>query len=242
MQCIRGVKVNITAIYGSEKKGSTYNIARLFIENLKTGTDCVTEFFLPKDMDQFCVGCCNCFSKGERFCPHFEMVEPIRLAMENADLVILTTPVYALRVSGQMKALLDHFAFLFMTHRPIARMFSKTALIVSTGAGGGTNPAIKDIATSLLFWGMAKTYKFGKAVFAADWEGVPAPKKQKIVQKINALSGKIRKNIGRAKPNLITKLLFYAFRVFHIKMHISEYDVRYWQENGWLQKQRPWKQ
>jgi multimeric flavodoxin WrbA len=200
----------------------------------------LAEFFLPKDMDEFCIGCSNCFSKGEQFCPHYAKVEPIRRAIENADLVIFTTPVYVLRTSGQMKTLLDHFAFQFMAHRPNKAMFSKASLIVSTGAGGGTRPAIKDIATSLKFWGMAKIYRYGEAVYAADWEGVNEKRKAKVEKKVNALSKRIRMGIGNTKPGISTKLLFEAFRLFQIKFGYCEYDVGYWRENGWLAGKRPW--
>ena len=233
--------MNITIIHGSERKGSTYNIAKFFVQGLISETDTVIEFFLPKDMGAFCIGCANCFSKGESFCPHFKQIEPIRRAIEQADIVVFTTPVYVLRTSGQMKTLLDHFAFLFMTHRPNPKMFSKIAVIFSTGAGGGTKSAMKDISTSLKFWGMAKIYKFGTAVFASEWNQVSEKKKQKIEQKSKSLIKKIRNKIGRVKPGLSTKLLFSLFRLFHKKMKVCENDVQYWENSGWLKKDRPWK-
>lgn len=233
--------MNITIIHGSERKGSTYNIAKLFVENITSQQDSITEFFLPKDMSSFCAGCANCFSKGETFCPHYEQVEPIRFAIENADVIVFTTPVYVLRTSGQMKTLLDHFAFLFMTHRPNPKMFSKIAVIFSTGAGGGTKAAMKDIATSLKFWGVSKIYKMGSAVFASDWNGISEKKKREITSKVNTLADKVRHKIGHAKPSVSTKILFNIFRVFHKKMKVCENDVQYWEKSGWLYKDRPWK-
>ena len=233
--------MHITVIHGSERRGSTYHIAGLFIRNLVSQGDTVTEFFLPGDMSSFCVGCCCCFAKGETFCPHYEQVEPIRLAMEKADLMVFTTPVYVLRTSGQMKALLDHFAFLFMTHRPNPKMFSKAAVIFSTGAGGGMRAAMKDIATSLRFWGVGKIYKWGAAVYASEWNGIKEKKKEKIVRQIDVFADTVRRKIGRVRPALSTKLLFYMFRIFHKKMKVCEKDVRYWEGQGWLRKARPWK-
>jgi multimeric flavodoxin WrbA len=192
-------------------------------------------------MGSFCIGCANCFSKGEAFCPHYEKVEPIRSAMEQADIVVFTTPVYVLRAPGQMKTLLDHFAFLFMTHRPNPAMFSKTAVIFSTGAGGGTKSAMKDISTSLKFWGTAKIHKFGTAVFASEWDQVSDKTKKKIEAKLNRLVKKIRRKAGKVKPGISTKLLFAAFRLFHKKMKVCEKDVEYWEASGWLSKGRPWK-
>lgn len=233
--------MNITIIHGSERKGSTYNIAKLFVQTLASDQDHIAEFFLPRDMSSFCVGCANCFSKGEAFCPHYGQVEPIRLAIEKADVVVFTTPVYVMRTSGQMKTLLDHFAFQFMTHRPNPSMFSKIAVVFSTGAGGGTKSAMKDIAISLKFWGVAKIYRMGAAVSASEWSGVSEKKKRKATLKASALAKKVRDKTGRVKPNLSTKVLFHMFRIFHKKMKVCENDVQYWEKSGWLHKDRPWK-
>lgn len=232
--------MRITVIHGSNRKGSTYHVAKQFVTNFAAPADEVTEFFLPKDMSAFCTGCANCFSKGEEFCPHFQQVEPIRLAIEAAEVVVFTTPVYVLRTSGQMKALLDHFAFLYMTHRPSPKMFSKIAVIFSTGAGGGTKAAMKDIGTSLRFWGMAKIFKMGAAVFATEWSGVSEKKKHDIAQRVKRLVEKVRKKTGKVHPDIHTKVLFFAFRLMHKKMQVCEKDDRYWEGYGWLQRRRPW--
>jgi len=203
-------------------------------------SDSVSEFFLPAAMPSFCAGCCNCFSKGESYCPHYDYVEPIRAALEKSDVIVFTTPVYVLRTSGQMKTLLDHFAFQFMTHRPNPAMFSKIAVVFSTGAGGGTGSAMKDITTSLKFWGTAKTYKMGAAVYASEWYGVSDKNKQKIMKRMNLLAERIRKRVGHAKPNVTTKILFGIFRVFHKKFRFCEYDYLYWERNGWIDGGTPW--
>ncbi|MGG5460191.1 NAD(P)H-dependent oxidoreductase [Clostridium sp. B9] len=50
--------------------------------------------------------------------------------MEKSDLIIFATPVFVYHVTGQMKTLLDHFAFQWMIHRPNEKMFKKQALII----------------------------------------------------------------------------------------------------------------
>jgi Multimeric flavodoxin WrbA len=229
--------MNVTIIYGNQRKGSTYNIAQLFLKKLMSANDNLTEFFLPEAMPSFCFGCCNCFAKGEEYCPHYDYVEPIRSAMEKSDVIVFTTPVYVLRTSGQMKTLLDHFAFQFMTHRPNPAMFSKTAVIFSTGAGGGTKSAMKDIAVSLKFWGVAKIYKAGFAVFNSEWENVSDKIKGKITVKVNSLADSIG---NKPKVNISTKMLFRMFRLFHKKFRFCEYDYLYWERNGWIKGDRPW--
>ena len=232
--------MKITVIHGSERKGSTYHMAQLFLQEIVTPHDGITEFFLPRDMSSFCKGCANCFAKGEDFCPHHEQVAPIHQAMKEADLILFTTPVYVLRASGQMKTLLDHLAYLFMTHRPDPTMFSKIGVILSTGAGGGTRSAIKDIRTSLKFWGVARTYTMGARVFASEWGGVSKKAKQDLTVKMYSLAQKARPKIGRVTPGISTKILFHLFRFFHKKWGFNEKDVTHWEKKGWLNKARPW--
>ena len=102
--------MKITVINGSMRRGSTWNSTQAILKELsKIQETQVTEFFLPRDMPHFCAGCYSCFYKGENTCPHAGAVQPIAQAILEADLVVLTSPVYGFDVSGQMKALLDTF-------------------------------------------------------------------------------------------------------------------------------------
>lgn len=232
--------MNIVSIYGTERKGSTYNIVQLFLKRMMSSGDHLTEFFLPEDMPHFCVGCVNCITKGEQFCPHAAAVHPIQEAMLRADLLVLSSPVYVLRASSQMKALLDHLAFLFMMHRPPEAMFSKTALVVSTAAGGGMKSAIKDIKASLAMWGVGSIFSYGKAVYASNWAGVSEKHKAQIQKSVDRDSEKILASIARARPRLKAKLLFHVFRQMHKRVAFSALDKQYWRSNGWLDQNRPW--
>jgi multimeric flavodoxin WrbA len=228
-------------IYGIEHKGSTYNVVQLFKKQLNICDNDLTEFFLPKDMPHFCVGCYNCFMKGEEFCPHQDYVTPIKEAIWNADLLVLASPAYVLHVTGQMKAFLDHFAFQFMLHRPDKSMFSKTALVVSTAAGGGINSTIKDITGSLSYWGVSRIFTFGSAVYATKWEEVTEKNRQKIERKVIKKTCKIKTKIYTPKPGLKTKGLFYIFRMMHKKFELIPRDKEHWKKLGWLGEKRPWK-
>ena len=156
-------------IHGQNHKGSTYNIARILAEKIGGET---TEFFLPKDFGEFCVGCTTCFMKDEKKCPHYEKLKPITEAMDSADVIILASPVYVYHATGAMKAFLDHYGYRWLVHSPEESMFKKQGVCISTAAGAGIKPTNKDMADSLFFWGVAKIYKFGIAVAATDWKKV----------------------------------------------------------------------
>ena len=228
-------------IYGVEHKGSTYNAVQLFKSELGVHDEDLTEFFLPRDMPHFCVGCNTCFMKGEEFCPHSAYVTPIKEALINAELVILASPVYLFHVTGQMKTLLDHFGFQFMVHRPNKAMFSKTALVVSIAAGSGTKSAMKDMTGSLEYWGVSRIYKFGFAINAANWNEISKKNKSMIESRVKKISKGILAKRNKVKPKLKVKGLFYIFRMMHKNSDSIANDKAYWKGQGWLGKERPWK-
>jgi hypothetical protein len=122
-------------INGQNHKGSTYHIGKLLAD--KIGGE-VTEFFLPRDFSDYCIGCAQCFSVAADKCPHFEKQQPILKAMDEADLIILTSPVYVYHVTAPMKNFLDHQGHRWMVHRPRPEMFHKQAVCISTAVSRKT--------------------------------------------------------------------------------------------------------
>ena len=115
--------MKITIIHGQSHQGSTYHIARSLAQKLN-GT--ITEFFLPKDFGEFCIGCTSCFQVSETKCPHFEKLSPITKALDNADVMILASPVYVYHATGAMKSLLDHYGWRWMVHSTFFWGIAKT--------------------------------------------------------------------------------------------------------------------
>lgn len=185
--------MKITVIHGQSHKGSTYQIVRSLAEKLDGET---TEIFLPRDFGDFCTGCTACFCESETKCPHYEKLSPITEAMDEADVLILESPVYVYHATGAMKSFLDHYGWRWMVHRPEEKMFSKQVVCISTAAGAGMKSTNRDMADSMFWWGVAKVYTYGVAVSETSWERVGNGKKQKIDKKLDALARKIRKSRG----------------------------------------------
>lgn len=229
--------MKVTVIHGQSHQGSTCHIARSLAEKLSGEA---AEFFLPRDFGEFCVGCTACFVDSETKCPHFEQLAPITQAIDSADVLILASPVYVFHATGAMKALLDHYGWRWMVHRPEEKMFSKQAVCISTAAGGGMKSANRDMAHSTFFWGIAKTYRYGVAVMETSWERVSGKKKRCIDGKLCRLARKIRANRGHIRPSIKTKAVFAVMRQMQ-KHGWNEADIDYWREKGWTEKKRPWK-
>lgn len=229
--------MNITIIHGQNHKGSTYHIAQQLSAKLEGE---ITEFFLPRDFDAFCVGCTNCFGKSENLCPHYEKLLPLTQAIDAADVIILASPVYVYHATGAMKSFLDHYGYRWMVHRPEENMFHKQAVCISTAAGGGMKSTNKDMADSTFFWGIAKTYTYGVGVRAVSWASVSDKLKYRIEKKTTSLARKIKRNDGTIKPSIKTKAFFSIMRSV-VKTGWNEVDKNYWVEKGWTGKKRPWK-
>lgn len=98
-------------VNGQNHKGSTYHIGKMLADKLDGE---VIEFFLPRDFGHFCVGCTQCIIKDEKLCPHYEDLKPLTDAIREADVILLTSPVYVYHCTGSMKAWLDHYGYQWM--------------------------------------------------------------------------------------------------------------------------------
>lgn len=233
----RGNKMKITIIHGQSHQGSTCHIARILAKKLKGE---VKEFFLPKDFGEFCIGCTACFGESEIKCPHYEKLSLITKAMDDADVIILASPVYVYHATGAMKAFLDHYGWRWMVHRPEEKMFSKQAVCISTAAGAGMKSTNQDMAHSTFFWGIAKTYQYGAAVMETSWARVSAKKKRAIEKKLGRLAYKIQRKQGRIQPSVKTKAFFYVMSKMQ-KHGWNKADADYWRAKEWTGKKRPWR-
>lgn len=238
--------MKITVINGTEKHGVTYKLKELFLERFKSVAE-ITEFYLPKDCPEFCLGCTGCFTNGESACKDHSYVNRIEKSLLQADLIVMTSPAYVMHATGGMKALLDHLAYRWMPHRPAPQMFGKRAVIITQCLGAGAKSTAKDIRHSLSWWGVSKIGLFCGALMSdIVWDKVSQKKRKKLTKKINRLARKFVK-INYQKParaNLITKIKFALCRMIQKKVRkngIESLDVKYWQQNGWLDKNRPWK-
>ena len=234
--------MKILMINGTMRKGSTYRIARMFVERVALPGDVVNELFLPKDMPEFCRGCGLCIRGYEKHCPDYLIyLKRITNLIDEADVLVFTTPTYVYHATGQMKALLDHFGYRWMVHRPEKSMFKKQAVVFSTAAGAGTKKAIKDITDSLKFWGIARIYTYGLAVRSMDWNHVEKGIKDEIDRKLYQMVKKIERNPEKMTPSVYVRILFSVMKSLHKHEGMQKVDTEYWKVMGWLDGKKPWK-
>jgi multimeric flavodoxin WrbA len=167
--------------------------------------------------------------------------------MLEADLLVFTSPAYVFHTTGAMKAMLDHFGYRWMPHRPAKEMFGKRAVIITQCLGAGGTSTAKDIADSLAWWGVSCIKKRSfKLMSEIDWDKIPDKKRNEMSSKLISLARKM-KAVDYSRPartGLIVKMKFLAVRMLQTdlgKQNPEYTDFKYWKANGWLGKERPWK-
>ena len=238
--------MKITVINGTEKHGTTYQMKEIFLAPFRGRAE-ITEFFLPRDCPNFCAGCTVCFRENETRCKDARYIQAIEKAMLEADLLVFASPAYVFHATGAMKAMLDHFGYRWMPHRPAKAMFGKRAVVITQCLGAGGKPAAKDIRDSLSWWGVSaiRVYTF-RLMGDIVWNQLPDKKRAAITKKLNRASEKaLKTDYGKpARAGMLTKCKFLAARMVQKsvgKTHPDSADHRYWKANGWLDKARPWK-
>lgn len=231
--------MKIVMINGQNHKGSTYHIGRMIAEKIASEKE-IIEFFLPKDLNHFCVGCYACVDDVTK-CPFYEEKNKIMAEVESADLLIFTTPTYCLRASAPMKSFIDLTFNYWMSHRPRQCMFHKKAIVVSTAAGTGAKKAVKDITVALFYWGIPYIMPYGISIQAMNWDGIKDKKKQKIEKDTTKIANRILKK-KKVKVSIKTKAIFMIMRMMQKNnMGSGDADRAYWENLGWLDAARPWK-
>lgn len=96
-------------------------------------------------------GCKNCFEKG--FCPNEQSINDegkfIKEKMENADVIILASPVYSHNVSSDMKVLIDRLSY--WGH--LFKLAGKAGMVITTAESNGANFVSDYLEKTLSFMG-----------------------------------------------------------------------------------------
>ena len=231
-------EMKIVMLNGQNHKGSTYHIGRMIADKM-AGNNVIREFFFPRDLNHFCVGCYKCI-EDEMACPYYAEKKVILDAVEDADMLIITTPTYCMHVSAPLKAVIDLTFDYWMSHRPRTCMFSKQAVIVSTSAGSSSKSAMKDVEDALFYLGVPSITKYGIAVQAMNCDGIKASIKEKIDKDTSKIAAKLRRE--KLHVGIKTKFIFNMMRMMQKNgWGSSPVEKVYWEQNGWLGKNRPWK-
>lgn len=215
-------------INGSPRRQNTWKIVERVRETMNDLDDDVTftEIDLIKEDIPCCLGCYRCFSEGEASCPHSSVIEPIVEQMKSCDGLIITSPVYALNVTGVMKNFLDHIAYFY--HRPY--FFTHRAMVIVTTAGAGHKKVGKYLDETLGNIGYNQRYDLF-LIHAHDAHGyLPLKTKQRIDNECVKFYTSIKENKLKS-PDFKSLVMYNVWRAMAGSNTIAR-DSEYWTETG----------
>lgn len=192
------------------------------------------EIFINQLDLPFCIGCNQCFLKGEIYCPHASIMQSIVKKITTCDGLIITTPTYSLQVSGVLKCWLDHMSYCF--HRP--QFFTQKALVITTTAGAGAHSTARYVRNILHYWGINHVTLLPIRCFSFDY--IP---NQKDCKKIQIAANNFYDHISSktsSPPNAKQIFLFNFWRSM-AKSGEKENtaDYRYWADMNLLNTPTP---
>lgn len=218
--------MKIVILYGSPRKGDTYEIVdkvKSELNDLSSVSLEIDEVFLTDYDYGFCKGCYNCFEFGEDKCPHYNQINPIIDKIKACDALIVTSPVYVLHVTAMLKNFFDHMAYFY--HRPY--FFTKKALAVSSTGGAGVKGVLSYMEEDLENMGFNKVYKIGLTNARRDDE--------KLEKEIKKVSKKFYDDVANGKtysPSFKRLTMFNVWRAMNSKSTALKADYEYWESTG----------
>ena len=228
--------MKLVVFHGSPRRGNTYHATKIFMDALSECGDIgYTEFFLPKDLPAFCIGCTLCFNGSQEKCPNVQYLVPILDAIISADALVFATPHYgACSMSGAMKNLFDHIDSLVLNVAPREEMFDKKAFIITTGAG--STAAIKPMKSFLKHCGVNRVYARGFRLFTDKWSNMPQAKQARCETSLCRSAQKFY-TAKRGRPYLSTILFYHIIKsIVMKKIGADNYPYENWKEKGYFKK------
>ena len=75
--------MKVAVFHGSSRKGNTYTATKIFMKAMSQCDEInYSEFFLPKDVPEFCLGCQMCLENPREKCPQAHYIVPIYQAVK----------------------------------------------------------------------------------------------------------------------------------------------------------------
>lgn len=233
--------MEICVIHGSARKGNTEKTIEIIKEQLSIlGNVSFSDIYLPEDLPHFCNGCTACLLSGEyggQNCPHKQYTHIILGKLLKCDGIVFASPCYALAETAQVKALLDHLACTYVSHRPNEEMFSKIALVVSTTGWAGSGRVISTISRNLLFWGVKRILKCKITMGKENWNDLSDKKCIKIETMLKKQSKQfyhLTKNRNKISAGFLSVALRFAIKRSFSSRPDTHPDKIYWKSKGWI--------
>ena len=233
--------MQVLALVGSyRKQGNTARIVGLIAEHLQEQAarhaeklEVETLYLAHQDVAP-CRGCRVCFDQGEDRCPLKDDLLAIKARMEEADALIIASPVYVNDVNGVVKNWIDRLAY--VCHRP--EFADKCAYLVTTVASSPTHHALRTLKLALSGWGY---HVVGQAGFKMGALMDPDPVRVRYQPQAAAIAQKLFRAIrtrGFTRPSFLSLMTFKIKQRYWQRIREESVDHAYWVGRGWTEPRR----
>ncbi|WP_321422717.1 NAD(P)H-dependent oxidoreductase [uncultured Methanobacterium sp.] len=226
----------LTIIGSPRKKGNSYQAARKLEEEMKKQGDYEFEYLFLKDANlEACRGCFNCISRGIEFCPLKDDRQMIQEKMQEADGLVMVSPVYVMNVTALLKNFIDRVAYL--CHRP--EYLGKKAMVLCTTGGIGAKETLEYMEMITGAWGYKVAGKCG--LTTPPWPATEGLEKKnsKALQKSVQKFDQTLKSMEQGESPKVSIKEYMGFRIFQtISRDVKEYlpaDYQFYQGKEYYQ-------
>lgn len=226
--------MNIVVLNGSPRKKHSHTVIKS-IENMLShkGLEVNMTYLDLHQLDiRSCIGCMQCFQKGEEACPLKDDVKALYQHLLQADGFIFASPVYALQVTGQMKQAVDRLSFLF--HRPA--LIDKPVITLVTTEGGGIKPTQHYLQMMAYGWGcrLSGTISVMSSRYFKTSPHHHLAYQERMDQHIHKTVQRFYDDLQQKNPPSPTFRQLYYFYGLKSKTYIYKADYDFWASRGWL--------
>lgn len=207
----------IIVINSSLRKKTTDQLLHRITESLHGYT---IDYVHLKDYSiQPCIGCEQCLREGH--CPLPDDAGALLDRIQQADGIIIGTPVYLRQISGLLKLLIDRGCAWY--HR--SPLVGKPILFVTTTQVSGSQQAARYLKDLSLQWGTIHTGTISRTLFDRDKQVDP-----RSTQRFTHFLEPVHRS--KYRPSLRQVMEFNTQKV--LAQHVLPFDRAYWQDHGYL--------
>ncbi len=214
------MKYKIVALHASPRKKSTYKLLQETREIFASHNMDLEIIHIDSLNIKPCRGCQRCILDGK--CVHKDDMETVEKTLNEANGVILATPVYIGHVSAQLKIFLDRTCSWY--HRPPLVGIAACSLI--TTAYSGVRQTVSYLEKVAMDWGMIP----GPAIVRNAGSVLRPVTRQELSVFIHNVEAPLK----QTRPRLIQLISFSVQKV--LALYILARDKQYWEMNGWDKK------
>ena len=223
--------LKILAFVGSPRNEEswTYKYMRIIEQRMAAIQPVEFEYIFVQRLNvPFCDGCLKCVSVGESACPDFGIIGPIAEKMDQADGLILGSPIHTFNITGLMKNFVEYF--MYKRNRP--SFFGKKAVVTATASGGGHTVVLDFLEQTANAWGCDVVSRVG--ISSAQTHKLP------YIEKMNAVAEEVAStfireiNKGELGSPKFRHLMNFRAMQNMTRNQPDSVNLSYWKKHNWM--------